>query len=100
MVMLKELFDDAMQNLEQPKRERRTRSKETGVRNVYLVNCPRCKQGYMFQYRYMDITGHRRIMTSVNFETLKKKVIENNMQWIVDDKSLVNKTLRQTRVKE
>lgn len=100
MVMLKELFDDAMKNLEQPKREKRTRSQETGVRNVYLVNCPRCKHGFMFQYRYMDTTGHRRIMTSVDFKTLKNKVIKNDMQWIVDDKSLVNKILRQTKVNE
>ena len=93
MVMLKELFDDAMKNINQPKRGRRIPSQKTGVRNVYLMNCPRCKNGFMFQYRFMDEKGERRTMQSINFNTLENKVKEKKMEWIVDDAPLVRKTL-------
>ena len=44
MVMLKELFDDAMKNIKQPKRGLGIPAQKIGIRGVYLINCPRCKQ--------------------------------------------------------
>ena len=100
MVLLKELFDDAMKNITQPKRGKRIRSQETGVRNVYLMNCPRCKNGYMFQYRFMDETGHRKTMQSVSLLKLRGRVRALNMEWIVDNEPLMKKTLQKAKKHE
>lgn len=93
MVMLKELFDNAKKNIEQPRRKRRVNSKKTGVRNVFIINCPRCKSGFMFQYRFMNDDGERKTIQSVNFNRLKSKVNDMNMEWIVDDEPMLRKTL-------
>ena len=97
MVLLKDLFDDAMKNITQPKRGKGIRSQKTGVRNVYLMNCPRCKNGFMFQYRFMNEKGERKTMQSVSFLKLRGNVKSLGMEWIVDDEPLMRKTLEKAR---
>lgn len=93
MVMLKELFDDAMKNIKQPKRGFRIPSQKTGIRGVYLMNCPRCKQGFMFQFRFIGENGERKSIQSVNLNRLKNRIEEIGHEWVIENEPLMKKTL-------
>jgi hypothetical protein len=93
MVMLKELFDDAMKNIKQPKRGLGIPSQKIGVRGVYLMNCPRCKQGFMFQFRFIGENGERKSIQSVNLNRLKNRIEEIGHEWVIENEPLMRKTL-------
>ena len=80
MVLLKELFQ---QKLKENKRERRIvhHSRQTGLRNVFLVKCARCKQGFLYQYRYINKQGDRALLQSVSLESLKARATDLGLDW-------------------
>lgn len=80
MVLLKELFEKAMKE-GQPRKKISKKSKKIGVNNVYKVQCGRCKQGYQYVYRYIDETGKRRALCSIDLNKLEKRVKEQGLQW-------------------
>lgn len=103
MVPLKDLFEQAMRGNRGRKISKRiakgTRvsknSGETGFRNTYKVNCPSCRQNFMYQYVTYLENGKRKTFNSVNLLALRDKVVEAGHIWAVEDRYYALKTAKE-----
>lgn len=53
----------------------------TGYRRVYLCSSPRYKSGKIYKYQYYNDDGKRKVISSVNLEKLKEKVLKAGLPW-------------------
>jgi len=56
-------------------------SNTTGYFRVCKVKKPKCKQGFMWEYKYYDDDKKRHTLSSVSIDTLKEKVLEIGEIW-------------------
>lgn len=53
----------------------------TGYFRVCKVKRPKCKQGFLWEYKYYDENKKRHTLTSVDIDKLKKKVLDIGEIW-------------------
>lgn len=53
----------------------------SGYYRVSIRKCNDCKQGFVWRYRYMDNTGKRKTIESVNLQKLEEKVKSKGLVW-------------------
>ncbi len=63
----------------------RKQNNNSGIHNVYKHNDNTCKQGFTWQYQYTDETSKKKIMSNVNLDDLKERVLNKGFDWIVFD---------------
>ena len=57
---------------------------KTGFFNVFKLTNESCRQGFTWAYYYYE-NNRRRMLSSVSLKTLKKKVLKNELEWIIID---------------
>ena len=57
----------------------------SGIHNVYKHKDKTCKQGFTWQYQFKDENGKKKIMSNVNLDDLKARVLDKGFKWIVFD---------------
>lgn len=62
----------------------------TGIYRVSKGHCPRCKQGFTWQYVNKS-KGKEIYLSSISLETLKEKVLEIGEEWIILDEEKARK---------
>lgn len=79
------------------KRKRMDKEKEiTGFKRVKRVACPKCIQGFIYQYSYYDDNARRqRHFSSTDFLKLKEKTKKKHLVWGVDDYYFARKTAKE-----
>ena len=91
MVVLKELFDEALKNNNNyfiNKRKIVSSFESTGFYNLRRRSCPKCKQGFIWYYRLDD----GRYISNVNFLKLKERVLLADLDWRIVDRNLALRT--------
>ena len=96
---LKELFEEALERNKpktksKKKKKRKNSPYPTGFFRVYKGYCASCKDKEMWYYRYKNIEGKRRNITSVDFLKLRKKVKDRKMEWGVQNEYYARKTAK------
>lgn len=79
------------------KRKKMDKEKEiTGFKRVKRVACPKCIQGFIYQYNYYDGKVRRqRHLSSTDFLKLKKKAEEKGLIWEINDYFYARKTAKE-----
>lgn len=54
---------------------------KTGIFNVFKLPNKSCKQGFTWAYYYDDENGKRKILSSVDLNKLKEKVLKKGLDW-------------------
>ena len=101
--LLKDLFEEALQKHKvvrkgRPPGRRPRKSRPTGFAHVTMVLCSECKQGFTYQYYWLDRFDNKHKTTAVNIKDLRDKVIERGWDWFVDNKILAQNTLKKNKV--
>ena len=98
MVLLKEQFEAAKKKQgfhNKPRNKKRFKEVETGFLKTRKVRCQACNQGFMWRYRWFDVEEDKyKVMTSIDFLKLKKKVRDRGLDWRVEDYYLARKTAK------
>lgn len=96
MVLLKEQFEAAKKNQGFKRGPKKFKEIDTGFLRTRKVRCQACNQGYMYRYRYFDEEQDKhRVLSSVDFLQLKKKVKDKNLKWSLEDYQKARKTAKE-----
>lgn len=65
----------------------------TGFYRVCISNCPSCKKGFSWRYRYY-VDSQRKSISSPDLNKLKEKVLEKKLEWYVINEENALKSLK------
>ena len=104
MVPLKDLFKEAMKkNAFRTKSSSKKSSwlsdrKRTGFKNTVRINCPSCRQKFMYQYVIYYADGSKKAYCSVDILKLKKKILDLGLDWEMVDRKEAIKTAQESKL--
>lgn len=99
MVLLKELFDEAIKKQGYTKKSSKNTSqrKKTGESGFYRTNsgyCHSCKDKIIWQYSYFNGNGKRKTISSVDLRKLRDKVQAKGLEWKIENRYYAVKTAK------
>lgn len=92
MVLLKELFEEALKRNrktagDSERKSRKPQRNKYGFYRVSKVRSARCHKGFMWKY-VMQKDLHRTVISAVSLRRLKEKVESKGLPWVVTDQDL------------
>ena len=88
LIVDEELAEKSKQ-LEKEYWDTRKKNNTSGIHNVYKHKDKTCKQGFTWQYQFKDENGKKRIMSNVNLDDLKARVLDKGFKWIVFEDMMI-----------
>lgn len=88
MVLLKDLFEEAMKNVEY-----NNQSNKTGFKYVSRVTDDKYKKGFFWRY-YLRENGGEISVRGTSLHILKNRVINKGLPWIITDEVLADNNLK------
>ena len=96
MVLLKDLFEEALKKPSNKKRRKKSnRKNETGLYRVSKGYCRSCKEKTIWQYVYINSEGKRKYIGSVSLLKLKEKIKDKKLEWKINNEYYANKTAKE-----